>query len=291
MSILVTGACGNLGPKLIQALLEKQSDRKIIAVDLRPDFPSTLKHKNVSFVQADLTNPSDENWLEAVKKADTIIHFAAQNPYPDASWEDGSASFVMTHHLLNASERFGVGRFVFASSNHVLGGYKEKWDKTPGVLMSTTPPLPGTALKGLDGNYTTQLPYATAKVMGECCCREVTRRTNGKLATLSVRIGWCQPGENKPETISASGTPKMKGETLDPQAERDLLWFRSMWLSNRDFAELFTCAIQADPSLWPEKSVIINGVSNNDGMPWDLAAAERFIGYKPKDNLFQAVPK
>jgi NAD dependent epimerase/dehydratase family len=63
--------------------------------------------------------------LDALAGVDAVIHLAAQNPYPDASWEDASASFDMTAKLVDTCAKASVSRLVFASSNHVMGGYKD----------------------------------------------------------------------------------------------------------------------------------------------------------------------
>jgi nucleoside-diphosphate-sugar epimerase len=63
--------------------------------------------------------------LDALAGVDAVIHLAAQNPNPDASWEDASASFDMTAKLVDTCAKASVSRLVFASSNHVMGGYKD----------------------------------------------------------------------------------------------------------------------------------------------------------------------
>ncbi len=284
-TILVTGACGNLGLKLVKSLTTRDEKFHVIALDLLPAAASPYNQdKRVAFVQADLTDPYDTRWIDAVKKADAIVHFAVRNPSPDASWEDATASLAMTKNLLDTAIAHKIERFIFASSNHVMGGYKEKFDYLkPGSLSSDTPMLPGTAIRENNGSYRTSLPYAIAKVMGECYCREETEKAGRTTTTISVRIGWCQPGENKLETISASGTPKAEWTTVDPDYERDMRWFRSMWLSNHDFIDLFTRAIMADASAWPNKAIIVNGMSDNSGMPWDIEMGKRLIGYNPKE--------
>jgi hypothetical protein len=58
-----------------------------------------------------------------------------------------------------------------------------------------------------------------------------------------------------------------------------------MWLSNRDFAHLFERGLQADSSQWPQPAIIVNGVSNNTGMKWNLDATRRYLGYQPQDDV------
>jgi hypothetical protein len=55
-----------------------------------------------------------------------------------------------------------------------------------------------------------------------------------------------------------------------------------MWLSNRDFCQLMTQCILADSSI---RFAVINGMSANTGMRWDIENTKRLIGYEPMDNL------
>ena len=56
-----------------------------------------------------------------------------------------------------------------------------------------------------------------------------------------LRIGWCQPGENIPSTLSAAGSPPeflKSSEGADATEknagdQKDEVWFKQMWLSNR----------------------------------------------------------
>ena len=214
---------------------------------------------------------------------DAVIHLAAQNPYPDASWEDASASFDMTAKLVDACAKAGVSRFVFASSNHVMGGYKD----TPvalsdGGLTTDLPPLVGTRVKTSEG-LIDSTAYAAAKLMGERVL--AVKAETGAFSAVLLRIGWCQPGENSPETISAAGTPKSSLIETDPEREHDLRWFRAMWLSNGDLVRAVFAALRADASAWPSPAIVVNAMSANWPSPWDLSAGRKLIGYKPLDDV------
>ena len=145
-SILITGAGGNLGQKLIAHLLAQDRCERIVAID-RSVPASTTPDPRVHWVPGDLIDPADAGWHGALADVDAAVHFAAQNPYPDAPWSDACASFDMTLALLRAASRAGVRRIVFASSNHVMGQYKDAplaETLTPGGLTTSLPPGPGT---------------------------------------------------------------------------------------------------------------------------------------------------
>jgi nucleoside-diphosphate-sugar epimerase len=138
-------------------------------------------------IQADLRGPG---LLDALAGIHAVIHLAAQNPYPDASWEDASASFDMTAKLSEACAKASVSRLVFASSNHVMGGYKD----TPvalsdGGLSTDLPPLVGTRVKTSEG-LIDSTAYAAAKLMGASWPSK--RRLEPSLRFCSASVGASQ---------------------------------------------------------------------------------------------------
>ncbi|MGO4524203.1 NAD-dependent epimerase/dehydratase family protein [Microvirga sp. 2MCAF35] len=288
-SVLVTGAGGNLGRKLIAHLLAQDWCERIVALDRTPPQADGAADR-VRWVAGNLTDPSDVQWHAALAGVDAAVHFAAQNPYPDAPWSDACASFDMTLALLAAAGQAGLQRIVFASSNHVMGQYKDPPladTLSPGALTTSLPPGPGT--RWFNGRETIQgFAYAASKLMGERACLAEAHRSNGALSAVCVRIGWCQPGENRPETINTSGLPGEEA-SAGPDTERDLAWFRNMWLSNRDFAAVIERALLADAKAWPQPGIVVNGMSRNRSMAWDIETTRRLIGYEPQDDIWDHV--
>jgi len=179
---------------------------------------------------------------------DAVVHAAAQKHHPDAPWRDICSSSNMTTDL---------------------------------------PPGPGT--RWFNGREVVQgFAYAASKLMGERACRAEAHRSGGALTSVCVRIGWRQPGENRPETINTSGLPG-EDASIGPDTERDLRWFRNMWLSNRDFTAVMERALLADAKAWPQPGIVVNGMSANRDMPWDIEATRRLIGYEPQDDIWEHV--
>ena len=136
-TVLLTGATGNLGWKLLHHLVSLPGYARFVGLDLRQPDPDRLaalqqvaqaagQQPELQFITCDLADPHDQAWREAITQADVIVHFAAQNPYPEASWGDSAASLDMTLQLaLAAAASQRCQRFVFATSNHVMGRYKD----------------------------------------------------------------------------------------------------------------------------------------------------------------------
>ncbi len=82
---------------------------------------------------------------------------------------------------------------------------------------------------------------------------------------IALRLGWVQPGENDPDDMPDD-------------------WSRALWLSNRDMVRLFEAAVEAE--LEERKFVVVNGMSNNAGMQWDITAAADLLEYSPEDDAF-----
>ena len=290
--VLVTGAGGNLGRKLIAALLHRPWCEEVVGVDREPMLPEAVDPR-LRPVVADLADGLDPRWREAMEGCDAVVHLAARNPAPNAPWADACASYDMTANVVLRALQTGVRRLVFASSNHVMGRYKDPPlanGLKPGALSTALPPGPGT--RWHDGReFVDAVAYAASKLLGERLCVAAAAGSGGALTTVSVRIGWCQPGENRPETISAAESSRGEPPAgQGPEAERDGRWFRAMWLSNRDFAALMERALLADAAGWPSPGVVVNGMSRNRGMPWDLDTTRAFVGYEPQDDIRDHLP-
>lgn len=249
MKVLITGAAGNIGSKL-RAHLEGRYILKLL------DKQTSDSH----IVEADLSR-WNSTWAQLFTDVETVVHLAA-NPNDLLPWDDlVSTNMDATINTYLAALRASVKRFVYASSNHVMGGYKD----LPEVKKLTTnlPPKPGTHYF-LNGAMRDSTPYAAMKLFGERIgeCHALS----SAMSVVSVRIGWVQPGRNEAQDIPVQTDP----------------WFKTMWLSNRDLCHLLERCILAD---LPFPSVIVNGMSANSPMVWDIEETERLIGYKAEDGL------
>ncbi len=240
-TVLITGACGNIGRKLRRAWADVYDLVLIDRLD-DPDDPE--------IITADLEILDDE-WITHFHGVDTVVHLAA-NTDEHAPWDDliGPNIDVLAN-VFHAAALAGVERLVFASSNHVMGGRQES-DNEPIDVDSI--PMP-------DG------PYAVAKLIGERLGRSLGRAFD--MTFIALRLGHIQEGPNRPDTLPDE-------------------WARQMWLSNADLIRLFDCAVEAE--IDDRSYVVVNGMSRNHGMRWDLSEAAELLGYLPEDDAF-AEPK
>mmetsp|Transcript_13803 Transcript_13803/g.15233 ORF Transcript_13803/g.15233 Transcript_13803/m.15233 type:complete len:296 (+) Transcript_13803:30-917(+) len=284
--VLITGACGNLGYKLSTYL--KEQCVKLVLLDIKFRDAFRDQFKDAQLITADLRtwNPS---WVDSFNGVDAVYHFAAQMPLPDATWEDSARSIDITSNVLFAASKAGVRRFVFATSNHVMGGYVYK-NLQPGQLKTTLPPLVGTKFT-LGKVSKDSTPYASAKLHGERLCE--TFVGSGQLnSAIAVRIGWCNVGKNTPDMIRAIGEP-VSSDVLQQSAvdKTDKLqslllsWFRGMWLSNDDFITLMDRCRHADLSS-ENKYVLVNGMSSNKDQLWDQTVGKEVLGYHAKSDAY-----
>ncbi len=294
--ITITGVSGNLGWKMLRHLVELPEVTRVIGLAL--ELPSDEQqrelsllhgHEKATFAQADLTDHNDRRWRDAVEQSHGVLHFAAQNPFPEATWNDAVHSLDMTLNVAGVAAGAGVKRFVFASSNHVMGRYKDLPLRTtiqPGELTTDLDHAVGTVWNAGDTAMDSTV-YAVAKSSGERACRALALQCEGRTEFVCTRIGWCQPGENHPSTLSSAGTPTQDSSGADEDAEsaRNDRWFRSMWLSNHDFVQLHTQALFADSASWPEPCIVVNAMSQNQSMPWSLENTRQWLGYEPQDRI------
>lgn len=311
--ILVTGALGNLGRKLIRRLapvpqiahitgLDLAEAPERWALDLRQELRTEHPEASVAdldFVVADLRQWPAAGWRAAVADCDALVHFAAQMPEPRATWDDAAASLDMNLHVgLAAVAAPRCRRVVFAATNHVMGRYKDEPMAStigPHRLVPDSPYGVGTVVE-IGAIAMDSTPYAAAKFAGERLYRALAQADRGQGDTefVNVRIGWCNFGDNHPASLTATGSPQGVAAGV-PAADLAALqrahrWFQEMWLSNRDFGQLFEKALLAPSDSWPGPAICVNGMSRNRDMVWNLHATRLWLGYDPQDDVREHIP-
>lgn len=116
--ILLTGAAGGLG-KVLRATLRPYAATLRLS-DIAPMAPAEGDHEEVI-----VCNLADKAAVDAlVEGVDAIVHLGGIST-EHAFEEIIEANIRGTYHLYEAARRHGVRRIVFASSNHVIGFYRQ----------------------------------------------------------------------------------------------------------------------------------------------------------------------
>ena len=175
MRVLVTGAAGSIGRTLVQGL--PALGHELRGLDLAGD---ALDGCSLGWITGDCLDPAVA--AEAVAGVDAVVHLAG---HPD---EDSLPASLESHvhstaRLLDAMVAHGVGRMVYASSNHAVG-------RTPRSELLTTdvPPRPDTF-------------YGVAKVAAEALLSLYADAH--PLSAAALRIGTFEP---RPSSVRALST-------------------------------------------------------------------------------------
>ncbi len=116
--LLLTGAAGGLGKVLRESLRPYTNVLRLS--DIADIAPARDEHEEV--VICDLADKQAVHQL--VEGVDAILHFGGVST--EHSFEDIlGANICGVFHIYEAARRHGVKRVIFASSNHVIGFYKQ----------------------------------------------------------------------------------------------------------------------------------------------------------------------
>ena len=242
---MITGAAGLLGRLLASGLGERYH---VSGIDRSASRRGDVRRVN-------MTRPKAIGSL--FEGVDTVIDLAAL-PGERRPWRDVWANNLpATFNALEAARLAGVRRIVFASSNHVTGGYER--DSPYAAIVAGD-------YEGLDPHETPLIdtswplrpdgPYAIGKVLGEAAARYYSDAHG--LSAICLRIG----------TVNADDRP------LAPRHFATLL-------SHDDLLRLADAAVRAPDEL---RYGVYYGVSLNTWRFWAIDRARDEIGYEPRDD-------
>ncbi|MCX7809034.1 MAG: NAD-dependent epimerase/dehydratase family protein, partial [Deltaproteobacteria bacterium] len=167
MRVLVTGGAGFIGSHIVDALLKEGHEVGVI------DDLSTGRRENlnplVHFVELDIRNEEGVAEVMSNVHLDAVCPQAAQTSVVVSTREplrDASINVIGTIVLLEACVRFGVKRFVFASTGGAIYG------EVPEPEIAK----PGRKEKPIS-------PYACSKLAGEVYVQRYARE-HGLQATI-----------------------------------------------------------------------------------------------------------
>lgn len=236
--LLITGAKGLIGRILTNSLLDSVD---VYGLDI-------VGEQNERHYIVDISNyEALEDVFKKIGYIEYVIHLAAVTKM-GAEWESVlNNNIIGTRNLYECASRRGIKRVIFASSNHVTGGYESipprlHKEQNPRIISIQDQIRP-------DGDY------GSSKAFGEVIARQYFELHG--IESICLRIG----------SVLASDDPT--------QSER----FMKTWLSHRDLIQLVKRSILSEV-----KFGIYYGVSNNKGKFWDISNAQEEIGYEPQDD-------
>eukprot|EP01047_Picozoa_sp_COSAG01_P050185 COSAG01_NODE_5045_length_4528_cov_2.181079_5_plen_228_part_00 len=124
-----------------------------------------------------------------------------------------------------------------------------------------------------------------SNAQGESTLKTLTTTTPG-FSGIALRIGWCQPGANMPDTMSATGTPTIADDAADANTgysdvalgfddeAKILPWFENMWFSNRDMLQCIERCVDYEE----DEFKVIFGMSANSNMRWGTFNSRQIFG-------------
>ncbi|GAB3703004.1 NAD-dependent glucose-6-phosphate dehydrogenase Azf [Halorubrum pallidum] len=255
--VLLTGAGGRVGQAILDGIGGEYDWRLL---DREP-LPRAKVPDGVTDADLHVADITDERSIaEAMADVNAVVHLAG-DPRKTAPWDSVLRNNIDgTQVVMRAAVDAGVDRFVFASSNHAVGGY-ETDDRTPELYRTDDDyRLDGTELPR-PGNL-----YGVSKATGEALGR--LYHDAHEMSVVCVRIG----------NLTKDHPPR--------EYERG----QAMWLSHRDCAHLFDRCLQAEYGY-----EIVYGISNNDRRYYSIERAREALGYDPADNsadyTFEGEPK
>jgi uronate dehydrogenase len=225
--IVLTGAAGKIGRRMRRPLA--QLCRQLVSTDI---VPLTAVADNEVVTQIDLTDPAA---VEALARgAHAIVHFAG---YPrEAGWDIIIPSNIVTAtNLWEAAVKNGVGRVLYASTNHVVGFH------------------PVDRHIGVNDEVKCDSRYGVSKAFTEVLARFYYEKYG--IASLGVRIGRCEDRPTDERMLSTWIHPddlaSILALGLEHPIRSDLIYGisdnASAWCSNpRDGGLPYTARHRAD---------------------------------------------
>ncbi len=194
--VLVTGAMGKVGVRVVQAFHKDSSGKpwEVVATDVtRGVFDTPGAEDPWNYQQADLTDAGEVFSMVARFQPDTVVHIAA---IPDIEHNAPHTVFAnnitATFNVVEACVMFGVPRLVNISSEQAPGFFSN--NGPPGGAVCHPKYCPVDEEHPMQPNN----PYSLSKSFGEQICDAAVRRTAGStdLAVISIRPSWCQDERN-----------------------------------------------------------------------------------------------
>jgi NAD+ dependent glucose-6-phosphate dehydrogenase len=237
--IVLVGGSGVVGQILSRHL---RATHDLLVLDPKPPADRTLAWKAVSAAEV---TPS------LLRRGDAVCFLATGGEGWDGLLE---TEIVGLRRSADAAADVGAHRFVFASSNHAVGGYER--DLMRHGYDRADPPCDLMAQVRPDSDY------GVAKAFGEAHLRYLAEE--GRLAVSILRIGTVRTVDD-PDAAVRGG----EADFLPLSDERRRRRFRASWLSHPDLVRIVDEELASSTRFRRRFAV-----SNNPGRFWPLNVEE-----------------
>lgn len=188
MNVAVTGANGEIG-RIIAPYLAMEHDVRLGIWELAPGrAPVRLGNPRLDVRRLDIRDAGEVELF--VQGADAVIHLAGERE-TSADWDRlVGPNIEGTFNVFDACRKRSISKIVFASSNHVTGGYDLSRQR------------------GLNGSEAVRPDslYGVTKAFGEALGHFMSD-TYG-ISVICLRIGWVLPKPVGPEAIRMWLSPR-----------------------------------------------------------------------------------
>jgi nucleoside-diphosphate-sugar epimerase len=259
MRVLITGGCGQCGAALISLSHEK------VFFDRR-ECPGLLEDEQ--YVRGDL---NDVSALSTGMRGSVAVIYLAAASRIESGWEGIlSNNIIGMKNTLEAARIAGVERFIFASSNHVMGLYEQElapdiYELGHGVMLTHHDEVRPDSI------------YGVSKAFGENLGRFYAEKYGLKFYAL--RIG-SLVSEDHPYAHAERGVDSGIWKRHDKIYQEHVNRQKGLWLSHRDFVQLVEKCLKYTGNRFD----IFYAISGNSRRWMDIEYAYLKLNYIPLDN-------
>ncbi|SIR64423.1 NAD dependent epimerase/dehydratase family protein [Haladaptatus litoreus] len=263
-NVLLTGAFGRVGTAIIDHLADRD--------EYEFTYLNRSEREEYDTFVADVSNY--EEMRPAFDDQDAVIHLAGY-PETDGTWEQILQNNIIgMQNTLQAARDAEVPKFIFGSTNHVVGMYEvefapELYEPDYELMVDQDSPR-------RSDSY-----YGTSKSFDEDLGRYYVENYDYPKQFYSLRICSVRHEEyDHPYGDAEHGADEGKWERGSPEYDLKVARMKAMWQSRRDLAQQVDCCLQDDDVEYD----VFFGVSDNDRRWFSIEHGRDVIGYDPQDN-------
>ncbi|WP_049972268.1 NAD-dependent epimerase/dehydratase family protein [Haladaptatus cibarius] len=263
-NVLLTGAFGRVGTAIIDHLADRD--------EYEFTYLNRSEREEYDTFVADVSNY--EEMRPAFDDQDAVIHLAGY-PETDGTWEQILQNNIIgMQNTLQAARDAEVPKFIFGSTNHVVGMYEAEFAPElyePGFDL----------LVDQDSPRRPDSYYGTSKSFDEDLGRYYVENYDYPEQFYSLRICSVRHEEyDHPYGDAEHGADEGEWERGSPEYDLKVARMKAMWQSRRDLAQQVDCCLRDDDVEYD----VFFGVSDNDRRWFSIEHGRDVIGYDPQDN-------